>query len=269
MPTIPPHPLARGRTADVYAWEHGQVLKLFHDWFALEDIEYELRIARAVHASGVQAPAVGELIRVEERNGLVYERVVGKPMMELLPRQPWKLFGYARQMPHIHAQMHERVFTADVPPLEKKLEYKLNHAESLPASLRADLLAALKSMPGGDRVCHGDFHPANVLVNGSETRVIDWIDASRGNPLADVARTTVIFEGAIAGRQISNPLERVALTLFHTVYRREYFRLRPGGMDEYRRWIPIVAGARLSENIVEIQAWLLQKAGKIRGNDPI
>ncbi len=264
MPILPPHPLARGRTADVYAWENGQVLKLFQDWFALEDIQYEQRIGRAVHKSGVQAPAVGEIVRVEGRNGLVYERVEGKPMLELLSRQPWKLFAYARQIAQVHAQMHSCVFTADVPPLDKKLAYKLNHADALPAPLKESLLAAVASMPDGERVCHGDFHPANVLVHGNEARVIDWIDSARGNPLADVARTTVIFEGAVACGQIPNPIQGAALTILHAAYLREYFRLRAGGWDEYRRWIPIVAGARLSEKMPELEAWLVGQAGKIR-----
>jgi hypothetical protein len=40
-------PIAYGRTAEIYAWQEGQVLKLFYDWFELEDIEYEARIGRA------------------------------------------------------------------------------------------------------------------------------------------------------------------------------------------------------------------------------
>lgn len=34
-------PLARGRAADVYTWDENHVLKLFHNWFVLEDMEYE------------------------------------------------------------------------------------------------------------------------------------------------------------------------------------------------------------------------------------
>ena len=37
-------PIAHGRTADVYDWDDGHILKLFHNWFELENIEYELKI---------------------------------------------------------------------------------------------------------------------------------------------------------------------------------------------------------------------------------
>lgn len=75
-------PIAFGRTAEIYAWQEGQVLKLFHSGFALEDIEQEARIAGAMHASGLPVPSVGEIVRVNGRNGLVYQRVEGESMWE-------------------------------------------------------------------------------------------------------------------------------------------------------------------------------------------
>ena len=254
-------PLARGRTADVFDWEDGQVLKLFHNWFPLENIQFEQRIARAVHASGVSAPdVIGDIIQVEGRNGLIYERVDGRSMLELLPLQPWKVFSFAKRFARLHVQMHERVFKAEVATQRSKLEYRLQHIEALATSLRAALVERLASLPDDERICHGDFHPANVLVTPKRDAVIDWMDASRGNPLADVARTTIILLGAVESGQISNPLMKTFVKIFHTAYLKEYFHLRPGREDEYRRWLPIVAAARLSEEIKEIESWLVQQA---------
>ena len=42
-------------------------LKLFRDWMPTQDIEHEARIARAVAKSGLQVPAVGNIIVVEGR----------------------------------------------------------------------------------------------------------------------------------------------------------------------------------------------------------
>ncbi|GAB4404086.1 MAG: hypothetical protein OHK003_32030 [Anaerolineales bacterium] len=45
--------IAAGRAADIYEWETGCVLKLFHDWMTVEDIEYELQMAQAACSSGL------------------------------------------------------------------------------------------------------------------------------------------------------------------------------------------------------------------------
>ncbi len=256
-------PIAHGRTADVYDFDDDHIIKVFHEWFERKDIEYEMRIARAVHASGVKSPAVGELIQVDGRNGLIYERVSGESLLNMLIRKPWLVAQYARTFAQLHAEMHTRVFETDIPDLHGKLEYRINHLDVLPAALKTSLVDALHSQPKADSVLHGDFHPANVLIAGSDANIIDWIDASRGSPPADVARTTIILRGAAESKHIGNPLARMFLKIFHNEYLRSYFRLRPQGMDEYRRWLPIVAAARLTEGIKEIEGWLLQEAKKI------
>ena len=60
-------PIALGRTAEIYAWEQGQVLKLFQDWFSADRVEYEAQIAHAVHTSGLPVPAVGEVVEINGR----------------------------------------------------------------------------------------------------------------------------------------------------------------------------------------------------------
>ena len=255
-------PIAHGRTADVYEWDEKHVIKLFHDWFGLEDIEYELKIARAVHASGVKTPAVKDLIQVYGRNGLVYERADGDSMIAVFQRKPWMVISFSRILARLHADMHACVFNADVPDQSRKLEHKIQHADALPTPLKTALLNSLHFLPDSDRVCHGDFHPANVLISGDKATVIDWIDAARGNPLADVARTTIIFLGSANTTQTPNPIIKVFTRLSHAVYLREYFRLRPGGQDEYRRWLPIVAAGRLTEGMPELEKWLVEQAEK-------
>jgi aminoglycoside phosphotransferase (APT) family kinase protein len=73
-----------------------------------------------------------------------------------------------------------------IPSQRQKLRKKIRHTKALPGPLQSKTLAALETMPDGDRVCHGDFHPDNILLPSQGEIIIDWIDASRGNPLADL-----------------------------------------------------------------------------------
>ncbi|MEW6086172.1 MAG: aminoglycoside phosphotransferase family protein [Chloroflexota bacterium] len=261
MKTIPlDRPLAHGRTADIYAWEDGFVLKLFHDWFPLEDVEYEYRIAQAVHENGVRSPAVKEIVQVHGRNGLIYERINGETMFALFKRQPWNVFRFGKLLARYHAQVHACDCGAEVPLQKQKLQNKIKRADALPVHLKSKLLDALEPLPVGNKVCHGDFHPDNIIMTKTDSVVIDWVDAAKGNPLADVARTSVLALGSASTQTLGMNL---FIKLFHAVYLKAYFRLNPSGRKEYRQWLPIVAGARLSENIPELENWLLEQAGKI------
>jgi aminoglycoside phosphotransferase (APT) family kinase protein len=256
-------PIARGRTADVYTWQEGQVLKLFHDWFTLENVQYEQRIGSAIHAAGLPVPAAGDILQINGSNGLVYERVHGLPMWEILSKKPWRLFSLAYLTATLHAEMHSVKIQADLPSQTQQLEYKIQQANALPSLLQEAVLKSLVELPPGDSLCHGDFHPLNILVSASGPVIIDWIDASFGNPLADLARSTILILGAASSAQIPRSVDRFIVRRFHSTYLRHYFQLRPGGEKEYRLWLPVVAAARLSENIQEVEEWLLKQVEKI------
>jgi len=50
-----------------------------------------------------------------------------------------------------------------------------------------DLLYRLDT--GKTNLCHGDFHPGNVLFDGEKYWVVDWEEPSRGDPAADACMT--------------------------------------------------------------------------------
>jgi len=260
--TIASPPIAHGRTADVYQWDNGTILKLYHDWFSLEDIQYEARIASAVHASGLPVPRPGEIILVGGRNGLIYERVDGLPLFKAMQRKPWRLIAYAHRQAALHAQMHTTACKAELPAQRQRLENRIQRAKGLPEEVRSALLARLAALPVGESICHGDFHPGNILLTERGAVVIDWIDATLGNPLADVARSTILVFGAASSGMVPRFMTAF-INLFQNAYLREYFRLRPGGKEEYRQWLPVVAAARLDEGIAEMESWLVAQAKQI------
>ena len=257
-------PIATGRTAEIYPWQDDLVLKLFHTWVSEDSVQYEARIARAVHAAGLAVPRAGEIVEVNGRLGLEYERFGGTPMGEILPAKPWLLPRFARQLAELHVSIHKTPGVPGIPSQRDRLAYKIRAAKDLPVPLQEACVQALAKMPEDDRLCHGDFHPLNVLLYKGRAAVIDWVDATYGNPLADVARTAVIMRGVeshAAGSRTSKTaqIEMLAMRWFTNIYLRRYFALCPGGEVEYQRWRLIVAAGRMSEDIPGLNDWLRQQ----------
>ena len=254
-------PIARGRTAEIFALPPDRIVKLFDEWIGPDDVRREAEIARAVHAAGVPSPAVGDVVQIDDRTGIVYARVEGQSMLAALARRPWQLRRHAQRLAALHAQMHALEMPATVPDQQATLARKIGQAGALSAPQRDAALAALAAMPTGTQLCHGDFHPDNVMLTAAGPVIIDWLDATRGRPAADVARTSIILRAAAETDQLRNPLQRALVRAFHHAYLAHYVRLRPGEEAEYRRWLPLVAAARLSEGIPEVEAWLVKMAG--------
>lgn len=270
-------PISSGRTAEIYDWDPDHVLKLFYEWIMLESIENEAHISRTIHARGLPVPEVGEMIRVNDRTGLIYRRITGISLFKLGQRKPWNVIRYLRRAAELHAEIHSYIISAGLPSQRQILERHISQAVGLARHLRAKALAALVSMPDGSQLCHGDFWGGNILVTPEGEIVIDWNRASYGNLLADLARTnnaTMAFlktnqirreflsYGKSRLSQVKNSLFRTIVRITYPVYLRRYFQLRPGRQDEHKRWLPIIAAARLVDEIPELDGMLIEQVEK-------
>lgn len=242
--------LASGRTAEVYAWDAGQVLKLFSPGFPLEEIEREAHIAGIVAAAGIGAPAVGPMVELGDRCGILYARVDGETMLAQLSRHPWRFGSLARTFGRLHAAMHEQQ-RPELPAQRLALLHAIEEAPHLAAPVRTAVIARLHSLPDGDAVCHGDYHPDNVLMAPAGPAIIDWLTASHGNPDADVARTVLMLrEGTVL--HVSAP-QRALITLLRRAFLHRYLgsyrNLRPCPPAAIAAWMPVIAAARLREGL--------------------
>jgi uncharacterized protein (TIGR02172 family) len=243
--------LGQGRTAEIYAWEDGLALKLFRRDFPFEWIHREARATRIAHAAGLSAPAVGEIVEVDARTGIVYERVDGVSMLQSFATRPWTFPSAVRRFAELQVAMHN----CTQPELASQrawLEGAIQRAPLLAAEAKGQVLKALDQLPDGDVVCHGDYHPDNVIVSRQGPVVIDWMNATRGNPLADVARTSLMCRVGASPQGASKLVQwatRLGQGAFHRQYLREYARRKPFEREQLEAWVPISAAARLAEGI--------------------
>ena len=255
-------PIAEGRTAEIYVWNDRQILKLYRDWCPPDWVEYEARIARAVYKAGIPSPEAGEIVELDGRRGLLYERLEGISMLQDMNARPWMLLKHARSLADLHFKIHEQSATG-LPSYKDRLHYDIHNSAHLSEDIKSKALARLKALPDRTNICHGDFHPANVLMTEHGPVVIDWMTASTGSPWADVARTSLILGiGAKgAGKQVS-PILRTAINLYHRTYLARYRALKPDLEEELDRWMPAIATGRLSENITPEREALIKIVGE-------
>ncbi len=254
-------PIATGFTAEIFAWKEGWVLKLFNQGISHSTVEVEASASRKVQATGLPVPAVGELVEVNGRYGLEYERVQGASMLQDLMQRPWRFIAHARQLAWLQAMVH-KVRLPDMPSQKDRLERKIRLAEQLPESVRQAALQALKNLPEQDWLCHGDFHPGSILLSERGPLIIDWLDGSHGSPVMDVARSSLLFGGG----PLPTCTPGVVSLLqgwYYRVYLQRYRQLNPFDRKELAEWIPVAAAARLMENIHYDEPRLLSLARRL------
>jgi aminoglycoside phosphotransferase (APT) family kinase protein len=246
-------PLAAGREAEVFLRPDGAVLKL------MRSPEYEDRAEREAAAletlaGGHLAPRLVDVVWIDGRPGLVLERIAGTDLLTLLMRQPWLFLRAATVMGRVHAEMHQSKASSSLPQLNDSLRARIAGAHALAPELASYALGILDTLPEGDRLCHGDFHPGNIIGTWKALVVIDWGDASRGDPMADVARTELLHRLGAPPPGTPAPfvaLMKIGRRLLARRYLAVYRRASPVDPNQLSRWLVVRVAARFVEGIEE------------------
>jgi Ser/Thr protein kinase RdoA (MazF antagonist) len=242
--------VARGSRSSVHAYGRGAVVKVpkpaTPDSWILAEADY----VEAVRAAGAPAPALLGIERIFGRPASVWERVHGPSLWEQVVERPDRSADVGRTLADVQLALFELVPPVTLPDQRDRLISKIRWSA---ANLDASLGVALELMPartGTPRLCHGDLHPSNVILSQDGPVIVDWFDASRGDRVADVARSslTLLANGATTPSHLpgSDPRTLAVLTQAYLSRLQESLDFSPSLLSG---WQAINAAARLAEGM--------------------
>lgn len=189
--------IGQGRTAEIYHYADDLILKLYRTGFSGEAVQNEYRMSQWVYEKGLPVPRAVKQMHHATRTGILFERFEGTTLLSLMIQQPELLEHLSYIMAATHYKVHMVQDEGNLLPSQKKI---LEHA-MLRVSLFSDLeherlIHYLSVLPEQRAICHGDYHPDNVMLSkdGEQHCVIDWMTGMAGDPAGDVARTWVILK---------------------------------------------------------------------------
>lgn len=197
--------LASGRDADIFEYGPAAVLRRSRHG---RSMALEARAMAHAGDEGYPVPRLEELS--DDGTELVMERIEGPSMVELLSRRPWT----AGRMGRVLADLHQRLHRIAAP-------------DWLPAA----------PVGRGDRMVHLDLHPLNVLMASRGPVVIDWSNATSGDPATDLALTWALMEsgevdaGALVALVAGRVRRRLVTTFLAGVDRSAAAGVLPGVVD--------------------------------------
>ena len=99
--------LGEGRQAELFAWPHGGVVKLFRR-SDMAPAQMEASVMHVPAPAGLPMPQILATVLVEHRPGIVMERLAGSDQLTLLGRKPWTVCTMAKALAQLHARLHSR-----------------------------------------------------------------------------------------------------------------------------------------------------------------
>jgi Ser/Thr protein kinase RdoA (MazF antagonist) len=181
-------------------------------------------------------------------------------MFEELSTHPFRVTALGKRLGRIHAELHTQQSQVDISFLPTVHDVVRNGIQSanITDAAKAVALEQLSGLSHMDILCHGDFHPGNVMLGTTGDTVIDWVNVVRGNPLADVVKTRLLLtlDSLPTDQRLRNLFNFLRLPLFRG-YWSGYSSVNRID-DTWKLWVLPLAAARLSEDISTERPGLLR-----------
>ena len=232
-------PLYTGRTAEIFEWQPGQFIKLFNKGYMLDDVEKEIKGTIAAEKAGLIVPKLDPKARLFNfRYGIVMNEVEGDTLKEKLLAKPWKLKQYFNLMVHEHVKINSIEAPVDMPCQTEAVLKVLSESQCFSQEEVNRLKELLIGLPQGSKLCHGDMHPENLIYHSDKLTTIDWCDARRGNPIGDLANTSMTISHFWRSDFPPNPLFGIFAGMSARVYLNLYAQLSqfPFDWKQFRYW---------------------------------
>lgn len=213
--------IGKGNTAEVFEWGNEKVCKLFYNNYPYDAVLNEFHNAKLFMQNNLPVPKAYEVLTYNNRTGIVYERIWGKSLLECLMEGKYNIDTAL----DILTTLHKKILSVSSC---RGFTYKNFLSEIVlhsPLTTNKTLLHKIAKLPIPKSICHGDFHPGNVLIKSDNSYVIiDLMNVCDGVPEYDVARTYFLLKEYCHSQFADDTLKQIPDIYLHKM-RYEYNRI--------------------------------------------
>lgn len=232
------------RTAKTIYRDGDLVIKLFDEIYPKSDILNEALNQARIEETSLNIPEVVEVTKINGKWAIVSKFIEGKTLERLMKENPDRYEEYL----NLFVDIQISVFSQKAPLLNKLKDkmYRKISQTNLDATTRYDLHTRLEGLPRHNKVCHGDFHPSNIIISKDDIPyILDWSHVTQGNASADAAQTYLSFW---LDEEIQMAKDYLKLFCQKTDTARQYVQ----------KWIPLVAACQSVKGKPEERELLLR-----------
>ncbi|MBQ9414833.1 MAG: ATP-binding protein [Clostridia bacterium] len=189
--------IGRGANGTIYRIDQDNVVKVYNNADALEDIQHEREVAKLALILGIPTAISYDVVKVGESYGSVFELLNASSFSKILATEPdkmdWCVEEYVKMLKKIHSTVVPEGKLPDMK--ETVLDWATFMQDHLPEAAGKKLMAMVEAVPHDDHMIHGDYHTKNVELQNDEVLLIDMDTLSVGHPIFELASIYNAFVG--------------------------------------------------------------------------
>jgi uncharacterized protein (TIGR02172 family) len=235
--------IENGAQANIYK-KDDKVIKLFKKNISKQDIEAEMNLQKMAYDLDLPVPKIYDIIEIDGKFGILMEYINGLSLGRIIQNNPDDLEKYLCKSIEIQQYLNNKIVTK-FPSMKEKLYKKIERVNIIHNDIKHKIFDLLNEINFSYNLCHGDFHFMNLLQTSDGIKIIDWVDSSSGIIEADIYRTYLLY--FIHNEQLAN------------LFIDKYCKITKTSKENILFWAPIIAAARLSEDVSDLENEKLMK----------
>ena len=181
--------IGKGANGTIYRIDKDNVVKVYNNADALDDIRHEREVAKLALILGIPTAISYDIVKVGDSYGSVFELLNARSFSKILATEPERIDWCVKEYVELLHKIHDTVVPAGKLPDMKKTA--LNWAEfmkdHLPEETGSKLVRLVEEIPYSDHMIHGDYHTKNVELTNDEVLLIDMDTLAVGDPVFEFA----------------------------------------------------------------------------------
>lgn len=189
--------IGKGANGTIYRIDKDNVVKVYNNSDALEDIKHEREVAKLALILGIPTAISYDVVKVGNSYGSVFELLNARSFSKILANEPDKLDWCVKEFVDMLKKIHSTLVPEGKLPDQKvtAIGWAQFMKDYLPKKEGDKLHELINAIPHDNHMLHGDYHTKNLELQNDEVLLIDMDTLAVGNPIFELGSIYNAFIG--------------------------------------------------------------------------
>ena len=181
--------IGKGANGTIYRIDQDNVVKVYNNADALDDIRHEREVAKLALILGIPTAISYDIVKIGDSYGSVFELLNARSFSKILATEPERIDWCVKEYVELLHKIHDtEVPEGKLPDMKKTaIKWTTFMKDYLPDETGIKLLQLVEDVPYNNHMIHGDYHTKNVELTNDEVLLIDMDTLAVGDPVFEFA----------------------------------------------------------------------------------
>ena len=181
--------IGKGANGTIYRIDQDNVVKVYNNADALDDIRHEREVAKLALILGIPTAISYDIVKIGDSYGSVFELLNARSFSKILATEPERIDWCVKEYVELLHKIHDtEVPEGKLPDMKKTaIKWATFMKDYLPDEMGSKLLQLVEDVPYNNHMIHGDYHTKNVELTNDEVLLIDMDTLAVGDPVFEFA----------------------------------------------------------------------------------